>query len=218
MELSSVTIRIAVLLLPGLIAAILVERLTVHPKWEQFRFGTYALILGCASYVALDAILQAAEFIGMHLLRCQCDTSPSRFLDAMFDSTVRPKAAMVLGASAMAVVLGLLLARGVQSKWMFRVARRLGVTDKYGDENLFTFFINSPDTSWLWVRDRERNVIYEGLKDSMSEADSICELVLTDVKVYHANTTELLYQVPAAYLSYKPGEFIIEMATQERGG
>ncbi|MBK7670734.1 MAG: hypothetical protein IPJ24_04955 [bacterium] len=218
MELSSLTIRIAVLLLPGLIAAVLVERLTVHPKWEQFRFGTYALILGCASYVSLDAVMQVVAFLGRHVFHCQCPVNSSDFLNAMFDSTASPKASAVLGASVVAVLLGLALAKVVQGKWMFRFASRLGVSDKYGDENLFTFFINSPDTSWLWVRDRERSVIYEGLKDSMSETDSICELVLTDVKVYHAETAELLYEVPAVYLSYKPGQFTIEMATKATGG
>jgi hypothetical protein len=39
MEISAFTMRLLILLLPGLIAAVIVERLTLHPKWEQFRFA-----------------------------------------------------------------------------------------------------------------------------------------------------------------------------------
>lgn len=217
MQITAFTIRLLILFLPGLIAAVIVERLTVHPKWEQFRFAVYSLMLGCAVYVLYQVGLDAARHLAAAVAGCEYSPRTLAFWAAMFDSNNQIVAGEVLVACCLAAILGLLLTCAVQKKWMHRLARRIRVSDKFGDENLFTYFLNSPETAWLWIRDHNHGVIYEGMKHSMSEASNVCELVLTEVRVYHDITRELLYELPAVYLSFQPGRFSMEMAHSKGG-
>lgn len=215
MDITSFTIRVLIVLMPGLIAAVLVEQLTVHPKWEQFRFAVYSLILGCVTYVLYQIGINIYLWVVAYIGGTKYQLQNLSFWYCMSDTEASIKPAELFIACCISVILGMALVGLVQHKWLHRISKRIGISDKYGDENLYTYFMNSPQTTWLWIRDRENNIIYEGLKSALSESESVCEVVLTDVRVYHAVTQEKLYEIPAIYLSYAPGTLSIEMANLE---
>lgn len=66
------------------------------------------------------------------------------------------------------------------------------LTNKYGDENLYSYFLNAKDVDEVYVRDIN-NLTYHGLIDSYSENDEIKEIVLVDVVVYDYETSKELY-------------------------
>ncbi len=63
---------------------------------------------------------------------------------------------------------------------------RFFASAKNGSENLFSNFLSQPDTSWVYVRDIENNLIYEGVVLSYSENDTIQEVLLSDVRIFHS--------------------------------
>ena len=123
MEFSTFTIRLAVLLLPGLLAAVIVERLTVHPKWEQFRFGVYSLILGISTYVIYQFSTSAILRISSCLREVQYEPKVLSFWEGMFNTSRSIDSSEVFVACCISIILGYALARAVQNKWMHRLAR-----------------------------------------------------------------------------------------------
>ena len=83
----------------------------------------------------------------------------------------------------LAFPLAFLVSACLQHKWITRVGNWLRVTSKYGDENLYTYFLNAEETRWVWVRDKANDLTYEGQVIAYSENDHSHELVLYDVVV-----------------------------------
>ncbi len=45
MQVSELTIRLIVLLIPGMLCALIIDSLSVHRKWTPFRFSIYSILL-----------------------------------------------------------------------------------------------------------------------------------------------------------------------------
>jgi hypothetical protein len=72
--------------------------------------------------------------------------------------------------------------------------------------------MNSKEVNWVYVRDKENGLTYEGFVVSFSENAAAHEIVLSDVKVYRYEDSVELYSVPSIYLSGTIGKFVIETA------
>ncbi len=78
----------------------------------------------------------------------------------------------------------------------------------------------SPDVEWVWVRDHTRNLVYEGYIQAFSDTTPLREILLSEVKVYSNESSELLYKIPILYLGRNPNELTIEIPpiSREEGG
>jgi hypothetical protein len=103
-------------------------------------------------------------------------------------------------------------------KYLTKIARRLGISNKYGDENLFTYYLNSNEIQYIYVRDPSVNQTYRGQVWQYSETDHIQEVVLADVTVYEYESSDELYKLRTIYLARPIGTFIIEQANTIEGG
>ncbi len=54
---SQLAIIVIVVLMPGILAASVADKLTVHSKWDSFKFPIYALIFGALTYSLLQVLL-----------------------------------------------------------------------------------------------------------------------------------------------------------------
>ncbi len=97
-----------------------------------------------------------------------------------------------------------------------RIGNFLHVTPKYGDENLYTYFLNAKETDWIYVRDKDSNLTYEGRVAAFSENEHAHELVLLDVAVYRYEDSEKLYSVPRIYLCKEIGKLVVETIPEDR--
>jgi hypothetical protein len=97
-----------------------------------------------------------------------------------------------------------------QRKYLTRFARWIGISYKYGDENLFSYYLNRTDIDRVYIRDLTTLQTYIGVVEQYSETDHIQEVVLSDVYVYEYETSEFLYKLPSIYLARATGTFVIE--------
>jgi len=117
----------------------------------------------------------------------------------------------VVNATLLAPLVALMSSFVVNYKVFNKIASKINVTQKYGDENLFSFFLNSKEVDWVYVRDKDIGLTYFGRVVSHSECESIQEIVLSEVSVHEYLTSELLYSTPVIYLSRPLGSFMIEL-------
>lgn len=74
MEFSDFTIRLIIILIPGAIASLIVESLTIHKKWSHTRFIISSIILGGLTFCLLQLLywlvqLLCAIFTGSFLAK-----------------------------------------------------------------------------------------------------------------------------------------------------
>lgn len=216
MDISEFTIRLIVLMLPGAIASLIIERLTVHSKWDHFQFIVYSVILGILSYCLYQGglyLIATYNYLDAVCHKVKANFNPEfiSFWSSLFNSQqpISPKEVFI--GCIYSIFVGLIISKIIHYKYLNRIAKKLRITDKYGDENLFTFFLNAKEVNWVWIRDKKKGLTYEGLRESFSETDSIREILLRDVKVYTYEDSALCYEIPALYLSFPSGELHIEM-------
>lgn len=210
---NSLAVAIAIILLPGLVASVICDKITVHsPRWDAFKYSIYSFLFGVLSYGLLQFVEYAYQQI-MGLLSQTYEAQASTLgVWSIIQNDKAPIALSEVGwATVLAPVVALLASLLVNYKVINRIAQKLRVSQKYGDENLFSFFLNAKEVDWIYVRDKEANLTYSGRVVSHSECDSIQELVLSEVDVYEYETSTFLYSLPIIYLSKKLGAFVIEV-------
>jgi len=193
MDLTEFGLRLVLLFIPGIICAGLIDTLTTHRQTTQFRFTLRALIWGVVSYGFLSLF--------------KPDLS---FFNALSDTSVNPSIPEAAIATGVAVVLALTTTYIVTHKLHFRIAQKLRLTRRYGDQDIWGYLFNSTDVDWAVVRDHKRKLVYDGFVKLFSDDSKNAELYMTDVRVYDNASGDHLYDVPGMYLSLDRTDMTIE--------
>ena len=213
---NQLAIAIVVILFPGILATIIADKVAVHSKWDSFKFSLYALVLGILSYLFLQLIViifDLAHYIINHAKEVNYHILAVWNMALQQKSIIKP---WEIGASTfLSVLVGYFASFIVNYKILNKIGQKLKITTKYGDENLYSFYLNAEQIEWIYIRDIENNLTYQGRLVSYSENKDIQEIVLTDVTVYRYKDSAELYSVPSIYLCKKSGNFIIEAIPNE---
>ena len=219
MAMNELAVTIGLISLPGLIAAILSDKLVVHTaRWEIFKYSIYTFVFGVGSYGVLQMLSSAAHALNCHLPFLVAGKPTLETWTVLTTSGAKPILAEIAWAAALAPLLALLAIQAVNRKWLNRLAQKARVSAKYGDENLYSYYLNLNVVNWVYVRDIANNLSYRGQIYSFSETPALQELVLNDVTVYSYLESEELYQVPMIYLSRPLGALLIEAAPDPSNG
>lgn len=199
---NELAIAVAIILFPGLIASVIADKITAHTRhWGTFKYGIYSFVFGVSCYGLLQIFYYfAALFFGFNpRLHVWSLISPYQIDVSLVE---------VFFATLLSPVVAFTAVYIFTHKLFHHIAIRFNISNKYGDENLYSFFLQN--RTWLYIRDIENNLTYEGLLVSYSENDHIQEIVLSEVTVYSYKDSEKYYSVPSMYLSKAIGKFNIE--------
>ncbi len=207
MQASELVVRLILLFFPGVICAYIVDTFTSHKPRTQFQFLLNSLVLGLASYFLYWVLLR---------LFALCGANPPEFvfLRALTDGQAPVVFREVAWAVLIAGCLGLAVTFASSHKLHFRIVRRMGITKKFGELDVWGFVFNSPQVEWVTVRDYSRNLAYDGWVQLFSDDSENAELHLQDVRVYKNDSGEELYSVSSLYLSLDRSSIAIEFRSQ----
>lgn len=209
---NELVIAVGVILLPGLIATIICDKITIHSSvWGSFKYGIYSFVFGVGCYVTL----QVASYLFGWLVSNFCpdgaaDSESLKVWTIVTRQQVAIEPSEVFLATLFSPVVAAIAAFIVNHKLINRCAQWMSVSSKYGDENLYSFFLNAQEIDWVYLRDFANNLTYQGRVVSFSEVDSMQEIVMSNVTVFTYETSAELYSVPLLYLSKSRGSFVIE--------
>jgi hypothetical protein len=201
MEVSELTLKLILILIPGAIASMMFEKLTVHKKWTPFQFVTNSILFGGLSYLLAQLFY--------NVFTCNGNSDLNSFWANLPTKAISPS--VIIKGTIASPFIALLFTCMDYYKWINKLGKLLGITNKYGDENLFTFFLNSKDVVEVYIRDIDANICYQGIVDSFSETDEIKEITLYDVKVYGYDDGKLYYEVENLYLAKPKDKLTIEV-------
>jgi hypothetical protein len=121
----------------------------------------------------------------------------------------------IFWATILSIPLGFLVSFFINKKALHKIAKKIRVSKKFGELDVWSHIMNSniPGPGWVVVRDKENNLMYEGWVLAFSESTERDELFLKDVKVFTNDTAQELYEVPALYLPRNRSNLIIEFPT-----
>lgn len=210
-------IAVAIIMLPGIISSVICDKIIIHhPKWDYFKFSLYSFVLGIATYILLQIILFVFDIFFSTLFSLE-NISWSRLIvwNFIFDCNSKLSLFEVFQATSLSMPVAFFASWCVHFKFFTKAAQILKISNKYGDENLFSFYLNAKEIDWVYIRDIENNLTYEGQVLSFSENDNIQEIVLSNVTIYSYKDSVKYYSVPSIYLCKKIGSMIIEAVPSE---
>jgi len=209
---TELTLKLIIILIPGALGAIIVNRLTIHKEWSSFTYILNAIIIGLFSYLALQFVVTTWIFVQNSFSSVLAyDYKTLEIWNSISDSKKIPYKE-VSGASFFGIVLGFIGAYIDYNGIINTIGQRLRISNKYGDENLFSHFLNKKETEIVYVRNIKNNLTYHGYVDSYSENDMLSEIVLSTVTVYNYTDSEYLYEIDKIYLSFTKSDIVIEIA------
>lgn len=207
-----ITIGVIFIFLPGILALMVSEKLTSHPKREGYELLAFTFVLGCLSHL-LYFIFYAS------LKRFDVLLPEDKWLDLMSTTSTAAQPSVVLYTTTLGVVLGFILSYARNYSWLHRFAVRIKASRKIGDVDLWAYLFNSTlleeDEPWVVVRDREKKLMYQGMVHTFSDVEDTRELILKYVRVFDNETADNLYDVEIMYLSFEKKNASIEIYKKE---
>ncbi len=214
MEISDFLIRVVFIGLPGIIGVQIYQKLkskSVRKDWEDI---IEIVLFALGSYAVYGLIVEV-------LRRC-CVWNLNPPLQALFNNKVEISWLEIAGASFIGIVLAFISACAYNRKWLNRFGQYLHVTKKFGDEDVWSFFLDLPESAqWVFVRDYKQDLVYYGWIRSFSESEKRREIVLMEVQVFSNlasnSVPKALYEAEAIYLSRESDELSIEIPRVTQG-
>ena len=192
-------VTLIVVLLPGITATVICDKITVHSKWSSFKFGVYSIVLGVFCYRVLKLAYYFIDLV------CSWSFSPATWShlltwNAVTDDNPDVPVIELAMAFVLSIPVSFFAAFTINHKLFNKAAQWMGVSTKYGDENLFSYYLNAKEIDWIYIRDKENEITYQGRIVSSSETDGMQEVVLSEVPVFRYVDSAELSSVPTVYL------------------
>lgn len=211
MLISELSWRLILLFLPGIICTLTIDLLTIHGRWSPFDFLLRSLVFGIITYLFLQLIIFVPNGIAYI---CNNGSFNPTYL-SIWQSLAKQETAVnfkeIASSSSLSLIVGIVVSKIMNNKWIIKIGRKFKITTKFGDDDVWSYFLSQNDVHWIWIRYPLQNIVYEGWVQSFSESEKVREIVLKDVKVYTNNNSMFLYEVPAVYLTGKAEDLLIEL-------
>lgn len=212
MELSGLTIKIIILLIPGFISYFIYKRITSRAtNRTDLMFIAVSALLGILSYVSL----QLCSLV-FHCIENVCSKEKGEYpilnTFKLISTDTNIPYSEVIFASIFGIIIAYFFTYIDTNNIINRFACYIKVSTKKSDENLFSLYLNSVEIEWVYIRDIENKLTYLGSVFLFSEKDSSKEIVLNDVTIYSYPESRRLYELPSVYLCLKNENIIIEQA------
>ncbi|HFJ9403496.1 DUF6338 family protein [Bacillus sp. (in: firmicutes)] len=208
MQFSELTIRLLLIFFPGIISSLILDSLTSHRERDFRIFLLHSFVLGLTSYFTLYVLISINNFF----IRLQ-GLTPSlkmNFLDSLIDKKASINIKEVIIATLLAIILALFISALVNHKILHKFAKKIKITKKFGQLDVWSYVFDSPDIDWIIVRDLENNLMYQGWVEAFSDTYDNNELFIRDVYVYRNSTAEELYFMQGIYIAKDTANLIIE--------
>ncbi len=219
MNVDTFLIRIVLLVIPGLIGYKTFRTVQSTGKsrkrvkdWQDL----LAIVsLSVVAYGTLYLIYQLVPVLAKLMGHSVAPLSVTS-IDALTSDRVAINFFEVLYSALTALAFGLVSGILYNKKTLFRLARALHITSHYGDDDVWSYLMNSDDVEWLFVRDHRVGLVYYGRVAVFSESDEKRELLLEDVDVFNNADGAKVYHTYSMYICRGDNELTLEVPKQSR--
>jgi len=149
MEISNLALNLIIILMPGIISTLIVQALTVKRNWDSFKFSIYTLLFSGASYLFLQ-ILYLAFFWFQNSNNKLYNPYYLNIWSKFSEDNKQIPFNEVIYASLIGIVAGFTSTLFIQKKLINKIANKLGISYKFGEESLFYEFLEQKDVKCIY--------------------------------------------------------------------
>lgn len=212
MDISSLALKLILALFPGLISTLLIFNITIKKNDRtNFSFVITAITQSIFSYLTIQILENTFITVYNFWSRDYMPYKVLRVFSTVSDSKVIPYDEIIY-ASFAAIIIAMITVKSHYRNWFCTAAIWLKISNKFGEETVYSHFLNDPSIGWIYVRDISNKIIYLGKVELFSETEETKQLVLVEVSVFSLPYIEELYKIPKVYLSLPKDQIIIEQA------
>lgn len=207
MEVSSLTLKLIIILIPGILAYFIYKRLTVRPNnRSDFMFIIISVFLGILSYLTL----QVVDFSCTAITKTFGGRGNYTVLETFQNLSETPEInpIEIVASSGFGIIIAYMLSWMDKRNFINRLGVLLKLTNKESDETLFANYLSKKEIEAVYVRDPKNNLTYLGKIFAFAEKDKTKEIILEDVIVYLYREGDELYTVPSILLVIGEGAYI----------
>lgn len=151
MEISELALKLIMVLIPGIISASIYEKLTIRKSWNGTLFIIKCILFGGLSYLFAQLIFNN--------IFCFNDISLNNFWNNLSQKEIPFSA---IGYSCLiSIFIGIIFTYFEFWKIFNKIAKKIKATNKYGDDSLYYYFLNSKEVSGIYLRDIKNNLTYK---------------------------------------------------------
>jgi hypothetical protein len=204
-EINTTLLSLVLIFIPGIICYGIIAALAEKKGRDNVTMFLQIFMYGVFSYLFL---------YGAHLLRPGFfpDISTLAILNPaeIEKSPLNPR--VIAWATLFGAIQGVLITLNLNRQFVLSLCRKVGLTGRFGDEDVWTLLLNSTDTdNWVTLRHKEHGLIYQGYVSGFSGGGEQRELLLINVRVFtSAEPVEQVGEIPFLYMAFKDSEVTLE--------
>ncbi|ACJ82891.1 conserved hypothetical protein (plasmid) [Bacillus cereus AH187] len=171
-------------------------------------FLLHSFILGLASYFLLYVFISINNFFV--IMKGLIPTWKVSFLNSLVNKQASIDIKEVVIATFVAILLAFVISTILNRKFLHKLAKKIGVSKKFGQLDVWSYVFDSPQSVWVIIRDLENDLMYQGWVEAFSDTFDNNELFIRDVDVYRNSDAQKLYSMQAVYITKDKSNLIIE--------
>lgn len=212
MEISELTIRIIILLIPGLIGTRIEEISRDKKKMDIREFIVSVLLIGFISYFIFLLLINIKN-IFMYGIK-NFSVEEIYFFKGLVNSDINIKWSEVIGASVISIFLGLITAIMFNKGFLYMLLRKLKITNSSGKDVWLELFDNDTKglNKYIKIIDEKNDILYYGWVKNYSNDPNHPELILKNVTIAkNSKRTKKIREVKELYIEIEKKNMIIEI-------
>jgi hypothetical protein len=202
MVISELIWKLFLLLLPGVIATIMVRYITTCKQYSVFEFIVYSAIYGIGVFVIMELSYSLYSILSSIFIK-DVKLVWGLNLDVwnlFYGSDKKINSLEIFISYLLSVPLGFLWGIIVTRNRLLELAKRYKLTYRYGDSDIWSYFLSSSNREWFNLINKRDNLTYSGKLEAYSETNQKRELILQYVIVYQSLPWQKLYELSSLYL------------------
>ncbi|WGE65908.1 hypothetical protein NYR76_02815 [Actinobacillus equuli subsp. equuli] len=215
------SIKIIMILFPGIITTMLLDKITEHKPWDNFKYSIFIIFYGVMSY----SILQFYYIVDLfyEVGKAGFDMKNVKILNVWDFNNKEIKEIPyqeIIKAGFVSFLLGLFISYIDHKEYFSLLLLKFGITSKYGNYSTNYQLLKLKRNDWMDITIWDKDLLIRGLVVSINETNGFCELCINEAEIFliSDNGIESLYKVDYISLSEKVDNLFISTTQKPTNG
>ncbi|WP_233115422.1 hypothetical protein [Aggregatibacter actinomycetemcomitans] len=212
---NELTIKIVMLLLPGIIITMLIDKFTEHKEWNNYKYSLFVISYGILSYLILQilSLLNQCAKIGYENFTLN-NTEYLQVWDV--NSSINLPYNEVIASGILSFFLGLLFVYIDHKEYLAKFLLKFNISRKYGDYGVFPQLLKDNKDQYIDITIWDKNLFIRGIVNSFHEDKELFEIYIENADVYKTSKGKATKIYTALRLSIcEPYKNLIISTTQQ---
>ncbi|WP_233143646.1 hypothetical protein [Aggregatibacter actinomycetemcomitans] len=180
---NELTIKIVMLLLPGIIITMLIDKFTEHKEWNNYKYSLFVISYGILSYLILQilSLLNQCAKIGYE----NFTLNNAEYLQVWdVNSSINLPYNEVIASGIVSFFLGLLFVYIDHKEYLAKFLLKFNISRKYGDYGVFPQLLKDNKDQYIDITIWDKNLFIRGIVNSFHEDKELFEIYIENADVY----------------------------------